>query len=181
MKWFAPSLVRVGLLNVLLCGGILAADGPKSFRVSEFTFQRPASWTWIKTASPMRVAHLQVPASQGSQPADVVFYYFGPQNGGGTQANVERWLSQFKEPKSKINARVNKINPNGRTVTFVQAEGTYMNGSPRGPKTPQPNSALMAAILESKQGNVFVKMTGPAALTQAAIPAFKKMIQDALP
>jgi hypothetical protein len=39
---------------------------------------------------------------------------------------------------------------------------------------------MMAAILESNQGNVFVKMTGPAALTKAAFPAFQKMIRDSV-
>ena len=51
---------------------------------------------------------------------------------------------------------------------------------PGGSKTAQPNSMLLGAILESESGNVFVKMTGPAALTKASINQFKRMVEGAL-
>jgi hypothetical protein len=51
---------------------------------------------------------------------------------------------------------------------------------PGGPKTPQPNSMLLGAVLESESGNVFVKMTGPAALIKASITEFKQMVEGAL-
>jgi hypothetical protein len=158
---------------------LLAADDPKTFQVSEFTFERPPSWAWIKTASPMRAAQLQVSPVGSGEPAEVVFFYFGPSNGGGTQANVERWLGQFQEPKPQLKAKVEELNLRGHKVTFVQAEGTYLSGAPGGAKTPKPSFAMLGAILESKQGHVFVKMTGPAALTKSAIPAFRKMIEGA--
>jgi hypothetical protein len=51
---------------------------------------------------------------------------------------------------------------------------------PGGPKTPQPNSMLLGAVIEGGSGNVFVKMTGPAALTKASIAEFKQMVEGAL-
>ena len=179
MKLSFPAYVCLGLV-LLSVEHSLAADAPRTFQVSEFTFERPPAWAWIKTASAMRAAQLEVPQPGGGEPAEVVFFYFGPSNGGGTQANVERWLGQFQEPKAQLNAKVDELNVRGHKLTFVQAEGTYLSGTPGGPKTPKPNFALLGAILESKQGNVFVKMTGPAALTKTASPTFKKMIQDAL-
>ena len=65
-------------------------------------------------------------------------------------------------------------------MTFVRAEGTYMSGMPGGARTPQANSALRGAIIESDQGAVFVKMTGPAALVKSAEDDFRKMIESAL-
>jgi hypothetical protein len=159
---------------------LLAADDPKTFQVSEFTFERPPAWTWVKTASPLRAAQLLVIQPESGEPGEVVFFYFGSSNGGGTQANVERWLGQFQEPKAQLKAKVEELNLRGHKVTFVQAEGTYMSGAPGGPKTAKPNFAMLGAILESKQGHVFVKLTGPLPLTKSAMPAFKKMIQDAV-
>jgi len=68
----------------------------------------------------------------------------------------------------------------GHTVTYVQVEGTYLSGMPGGPRTPQPNSMLQGAIIESDQGNVFIKMTGPAALVKSAKDDFKRMVEGAL-
>jgi hypothetical protein len=39
---------------------------------------------------------------------------------------------------------------------------------------------LLGAVLENERGNVFVRMTGPAALTKASITGFKQMVESAL-
>ena len=157
----------------------IAAEGPKTFSVSEFTFTRPQDWEWVPTTSQMRKAELKVESKDKKEKAEVIFFHFGESNGGGTQANVERWLSQFKEPREKLNSKVETAKINKRAVTFVQAEGTYMSGMPGGPKTAQPNSMLLGAIIESDKGNVFVRVTGPVGLVKAAQPQFKKMIEGA--
>jgi len=51
-----------------------------------------------------------------------------------------------------------------------------LSGMPAGPKTAQPNSMLLGAILESPEGNVFIKLTGPMALAKAAKDDFRKMV-----
>jgi hypothetical protein len=157
-----------------------AADAPKTFSVGEFTFARPGNWEWVAVTSPMRKAELKVESKDKQQKAEVIFFHFGEGNGGGTKANVDRWLSQFKEPREQLNSKVDEAKINNRTVTFVRAEGTYWSGMPGGPKTPQPNSMLLGAILESPKGSVFARMTGPAALVKDAQSEFKKMIESAL-
>jgi hypothetical protein len=164
---------------VLICGA-LAADAPKTFSVGEFTFARPANWEWVPVTSQMRKAELKVESKDKKEKAEVIFFHFGESNGGGTQANVDRWLGQFKEPREKLDSKVDTAKINDRPVTFVQAEGTYLSGMPGGPKTPQPNAMLLGAIAESPKGNVFVRMTGPAALVKEAQAEFKKMIESAL-
>lgn len=171
-KILAPALLT------FLSSSLLAADAPKTFTVSEFSFTRPADWEWVDVASPMRKAQLKVPGSDKKQSAEVVFFYFGPQNGGGTQANVDRWISQFGEDKSK--PKVEDVTVGKHRVTYVEVEGTYMSGMPGGPRTPQPKSMLEGAIIESTEGNVFVKMTGPAAVVKAAKEPFRKMVEGPL-
>jgi len=160
-----------------------AAEGPSKFKVSEFEFTRPAAWEWVDVStSPMRKAQLKINNTEnGENAAEVVFYYFGEGGAGGTQANVDRWFGQFQEPKDKIKSKVEEVTVGKRKITFVQAEGTYMSGMPGGgPPKAQPNSMLLGAILESAQGNVFVKMTGPVKLVKASQETFNQMTRSAL-
>lgn len=155
-----------------------AAEAPKTFTVSQFTFTRPAGWEQVEVTSAMRKAQLKVPGADKKESAEVVFFYFGPGNGGGTQANVDRWISQFGEDRSK--PKVEDLTVNKHRVTYVEVEGTYMSGMPGGQRTPQPKSMLEGAIIESNDGNVFVKMTGPAAIVKGAKEAFRKMVEGPL-
>jgi hypothetical protein len=156
---------------------ILGADD--SFKAGSFTFQKPASFK-AKPTPPggMRAAQLEYTAD--GKTAEAIFYFFGQGQGGGTQANVDRWLGSFQEPKEKINSKVEKKKVGSGEVTYVEAEGTYMSGMPGAPKTPQAGTKLLGAILESPNGNVFVRMTGPAATVKAADSDFRKMIESAL-
>jgi len=176
----STNSVLAWAVSTFAAGFAMAAEAPATFQVSEFTFKRPPAWEWIETNSEMRKAQLKMLSAEKKESAEVVFYYFGQGGGGGTQANVDRWLGQFQEPKEQIKAKVEEVTVNKRKVTYVQAEGTYLSGMPGGPKTPQPNSMLLGAVLESESGNVFVKMTGPAALTKASITEFKQMVESAL-
>src|SRR6266542_5692576 len=84
-------------------------------------------------------------------------------------------LSWFRVGRNRTTLTIGK-----RKVTYVSAEGTYKSGLPGAAQTPMPSYALMAAIIESGEGSVFVKMTGPKELTRSATPDFKKMVESAL-
>lgn len=171
--------IYVGLLlNVAALG--FAADAPASFKVGEYEFKRPEKWTWVEPTSPMRKASLKASSADGKESAEVVFFHFGPGNGGGTKANVDRWLSQFQESREQIQAKVEDTQVGGRNITFVQAQGTYLSGMPGGPKTAQAGTMLKGAIVESPEGSVFVRMTGPIALVSSLDGAFRGMIQSPL-
>ena len=172
-------LVTVSSLFAAL-NSLQTADAPATFKVSEFTFSRPANWEWVESASPMRKAELKVVDEKTKAKAEVVFYHFGQGPAGGTQANVDRWLGQFAEPRDKINAKTEDSTVGKHKVTYVLAEGTYKSGMPGGAQTPMPNYALLGAIIEASEGSVFVKMTGPKELTKSTTADFKKMVESAL-
>jgi len=177
------KLIRSLLVVTTLLGGsnpLRAADAPATFKVSEFTFTRPANWEWVESTSQMRKAELKVVDAATKAKAEVVFYHFGPGSAGGAQANVDRWLGQFEEPREKINAKTEEVAVGKHTVTYVSAQGTYKSGMPGGPQTPMPNYALLGAIIAAEQGSVFVKMTGPKDLTKSVTADFRKMIESAL-
>lgn len=170
------SLIYLSLFCVFFTIQATAAEGQKTFKVGEFSFANPATWEWVEVTSPMRKAQLKVPGKDDKS-ADVIFFYFGESGGGGTKANIDRWLGQFVEPREKINSKVEETKVNNRAVTYVQAEGTYKSGVPGGPTTPLPNTMLLGAILESAQGNVFIRMTGPIDVVKASRNDFKKMVE----
>lgn len=171
--------VLLPLIAVLaLFPRVHAADAPTTFKVSELSFARPSAWEWVPSQSQMRKAQLKVPNKSG-EAGEIVFFHFGPANGGGTQANVERWYRQFQGSKEEIKARTEDGKAGDAKVTYVFAEGTYMSGMPGGPQTPKPGFALVGAILEDPAGNIFVKFTGPKALVQDATAEFKKMVAAA--
>jgi hypothetical protein len=179
MKVVTRVLSRLLCLAVLL-GSMagLRAEEHATFAVSEFTFTRPASWEWVESTSSMRKAQLKVTDAATKTSAGVTFYYFGAGGAGGVQANVDRWLKQFAEPTNEINAKVENATIGKTKVTYVQAEGTFKDGMPGGPVTPMSGYALIGAILESDDGNVYVKMTGPKALVKSLTTEFKRMIES---
>lgn len=164
-------LFSVLLLTVVTLS-VRAAD-PVEFGVGAFTFSRPSGWQWIVPSSPMRKAQLAVPGEP--EPGEVTFFHFGAGQGGGVQANVDRWFGQFQ---NGTNGQT--VETIGKTkVTFVEAAGTFLSGMPGTSPTPKGEFALRGAILESATGDVFVKFTGPAPVVQSASAAFREMIAGA--
>ena len=160
----------------------LAAD-PATFQVGAFTFKRPAAWAWVPVNSAMRKAQLHVPdpTNPAGPGADITFFHFGAGQGGGVDANISRWLGQFAETADALKPVVEKADLKGVKVTRVRvASGTFSSGMPGGPTTAMTNYGLYGAILESPEGDVFVKMTGPAELVNAAAPNFEAMVQSPL-
>ena len=174
MKKLLLTLVTLASLHL---NAARAAEGDK-FKVSEFSFTRPAKWESVQPASSMRAAQLKVPDAKFPEGAEVVFFYFGEGGGGGTQANVTRWFGQFAEPREEIKAKTEETTIGKTKVTYVQAQGTYKSGPPGGAVKLLKDYALRGAVIEGEQGAVFVKLTGPVAVTEAATADFKKMVES---
>jgi hypothetical protein len=167
------------MLLIGLCSAAFqSARAEDKFEVAGVHFTKPAKWFSIEPSSSMRAAQLEV--REGSGKVEVVFFYFGPGGAGGVGANVDRWLGQFQEPKEALKPKVEEQKINGTKVTYVQAEGTFMSGAPFGPKTAVPGSMLFGAIVEGKQGAIFIKMTGPKKIAEGALQDARKMVEDAL-
>lgn len=175
---YKQSMKYLSILALLSSFALAAlAEEPASFAVGAFTFTRPTDWQSIPVTSPMRKAELKVPGADAAHPADITFFYFGAGQGGDVQGNVQRWLRQFE---SNPGAEKTESQETGGTkITFVSTEGTYHSGMPGGPSTPVPDQALLGAILESPDGNVFVKMTGPAVLIKTTRQKFVDFISAA--
>ncbi len=154
-----------------------AQNAPSTFPVGGLQFQRPTEWSWVPVQNPMRKAQLLVPGMDPTKGADVTFFHFGPSSGGTVEENIQRWLKQFQsQPGAE---KVEKKELGGRAVTLVSTEGTFASGMPGAGASPMEGFALLGAILEDSDGNVFVKMTGPKATVQGAREKFIAFIAGA--
>ncbi len=169
----------ISLFALLVClGSLRAADDHKTFTAGPLTFSKPEKWSWVDIQPGMRAAQLEVKNEKGKS-GEVVFFNI-PGGGGGVQANIDRWLGMFQEGRDKINARTEKVKKDKGTITYVQAEGTFMSGMPGGPKTPEPDYMLQGAIVEAGEAKIFVRLTGPKVLVKGAQEQFRAMIESSL-
>ena len=173
--------LRVGLL-LALSACFSAAEEPASFTAGDFKFAVPAGWRSEQPASPMRKAELYVPGPEGTGKAGeaiITVFHFGAGQGGTVQQNVDRWFGQFDGDNDAKGAATAKETIGTVPVTFVRARGTFQSGMPGQPTTPLQGQALLGAILQSSNGDVYVKMTGPAPTVEKAEPAFVQMVRAA--
>jgi len=131
-------------------------------------FKAPDGWTTEQTSSSLRVAQYKLPKVEGDkEDASLVLYYFGATQGGTSQANIDRWISQMQQPdgsSSKDKAKTETMTVNGLKVATVDVTGTYTAEMAPGSKTfhNDDNYRLRAAVVETPKGNYFVKLAGPA-------------------
>lgn len=169
-----PALFAIALFTLTSAH----ADAPATFDVGSLKFTRPADWQWVEVTSPMRKAQLKVPGASADQAADITFFHFGAGGGGDVESNAKRWLGQFKSAEGASKVEPQELG--GTKVTLVTTEGSFSSGMPGGPTTAIENAALLGAIIEAADGNVFVKMTGPTPLVKSSRAKFLEFITAAI-
>jgi hypothetical protein len=144
----------------------------------------PASWK-TEGPRPMRAATYSITPAAGDQGiAECVVNYFGPGQGGGIDANVERWKGQVLGADGKpASAKVDKRTVRGVPITIIDASGTYtgMGGPMSGGSKPAAGYRLIGAIAEGPGGNVFFKLTGPAKTIAAEQKNFDQLLASIQP
>ena len=161
----------MSILALILLAQVTQAGG--------LSWKAPAGWPVDPQGSQMRVATYRIPAARGDAEAgELGVFYFGKGEGGPASANVDRWLHQFtpESGAAKPSSRTETVN--GIRVTRVAAEGTYASGMPGGPSTPKAKFALLGAIAEGSDGNVFFKLVGPRGTVRAASGQFEALVRS---
>jgi hypothetical protein len=173
--------VRV-VVALVLSAFLGRAEEAATFTAGDFSFAVPAGWTSVAPSSPMRKAELRVPGPEGTGAAGeavITVFHFGPGQGGTVQQNVDRWFGQFDGDNDAKGAATAKETIGTVPVTFARARGTFQSGTPGQATTPLEGQALLGTILENPNGDVYLKMTGPAPTVEKAEPAFVQMIRAA--
>jgi hypothetical protein len=146
--------------------------------VAGLKWTAPAGWT-NEGSRPMRAATYKVPPSAGdSEASECAVYFFGAGQGGGVEANIERWKNQFHGPGGKPpETQVHKRTVHGLPVTTIDTSGEYSGmGGPMAAAASKPGYRLLGAIVEGPEGTVFVKFTGPSKTVAANQQKFEQLI-----
>ncbi|HXO22803.1 MAG TPA: hypothetical protein VOA87_23030 [Thermoanaerobaculia bacterium] len=142
-------------------------------------FDLPASWDKEAPESGMRLAQARIPGPGGI--GQLAVFYFGPGQGGSVDANLERWSGQIGAADGAKPKR-ESFETKGFKVTWIDLSGTLKpSGMGMGPKTDQPNSRLLGAVIEGPGGPWFFKATGSDATLGPQRDAFVKMLHSIRP
>ena len=178
MKSTIFSIVAVAILSISAFSG---AQDKEPIKAGEFSFTYGEPWIRQAVTSSMRAGQLTYKqADEKLQNVDVVFFYFGTGGAGGIQANIDRWAGQFVG-EAKTNTEKKTVNE--REIVYFTGNGTFeesMGGPFSGNRVKKENHSVLAAILPSDNGPVFLKMTGPADAVEAARASFEKLAESAL-
>jgi hypothetical protein len=169
-----------------------AVAGDSVFTIGEgaMSLAAPAGWKRVEPKSGIVETEFAIP-SEGAG-ADGMPLPPGRMTvmgaGGSVEQNIDRWYGQFIQPdgsSTKDKASTKKLKVAGRDVTLVDIPGTYKD-SPGGPfaggKTiERPGYRMLAAIIESPDGNYFLKFYGPAATVDAHAAGFRTMVEGMVP
>jgi hypothetical protein len=170
-----PSLATAAAQAPVVSHGTASTHAlPASADAGGIAWKVPARWK-AGAGSAMRVATYAVPAAKGAEAGECAVFFFGPGQGGDVDANVERWGRQFEgTPKPQSSTTT----VDGLRVTRAEVAGTYL--APGGPMMQSQGKKagyrLLGAIVEGPQGNIFFKLTGPAASVDAAERDFDALV-----
>ncbi len=179
---------RFGVVAILALSvsGVVAAQEGAGAKGAEATqdvvlaegallLKAPGHWDKVQPKINMIEAEFAIPKLEADQVNGRVTMMA---SGGSIAANIERWFGQFElegEPKEPVVKEINQVK-----VHLVDLSGTFLDtmGNPGGPSTKRKNYRMLAAIIESPEGNYYVKCYGPAALMEKNVAAFEKMIDS---
>ena len=151
---------------------------PQSVALLDYHATVPAAWTFRKPASTMRLAEYTAGAAGG---AEIVVYFFGTAQGGSVDANLERWKSQFSNPKGgAVEEKITHEKSGAFPLTIAEYHGTYARGIGAGsaPEAARPNNTLIAVVAETPKGTLFFQLYGPMEAVNAQRAAYLDFVHS---
>jgi hypothetical protein len=164
----APAAASASVVAAIPSAPVPGASARPS-TARDVTWTDPVGWHRLAPSNSMRKATYKIPAeAKDPEDAEMAVFYFGRDEGGSTEANIQRWIAQFPDTKPDAVKRTER-SANGMKQTLVEVEGTYSgSGMPGTPAAPKSNYRLLGAVVETPLGSYFFKLTGPKKTVEAA-------------
>ncbi len=142
------------------------APPPTAPAPGDLKFAKPESWRAEPVRSNLRKAQYSLPAAEGdTEDGELVVFFFGRTDGGSVTQNLERWKSQFStengDPVPAADIQQEELAAEGMKVTLIDISGRFTPGPGMGSLDPRDNYRMIGAVLETGEGNWFVRATGP--------------------
>lgn len=129
----------------------------------------PATWTRRTPSSNSRLAQYAVHGTNPSDDAEVVVFFFGASQGPNVDANVTRWRDQFSTADgSPVPETIGHDSSGAFPLTIAEFRGTYRRGIGAGSAdSVRTGQTLVATIVETPKGTLFMQFFGPSATVAA--------------
>jgi hypothetical protein len=180
----APANTDAGVKSsVNADAGVTAPTNTMPKPAAALVFTPQAGWVVEQPASAMRKAQYRLPhVDADAEDASLVVYFFGGQ-GGGKQANIDRWAGQFEQPDGRASLDVMQTSMrsvHGMHVDEVDLSGTYVaETSPgSGERVRKEAWRMLASIVEGAQGPHYIKLVGPAATVAHWEASYRRFVSD---
>ncbi len=177
----APAAEAQAVPKASAAGAMQPMPAPAAQEALQITWVDPPTFKRVPPPNPMRKASYVVPRAAGdSEDGELSVFYFGAGQGGGTDANVERWVKQFSDVKPSDVRRADREANGLRQHTVELDSGTFSSGMGMGMGggKPKPNYGLMGCIVDAPSGSYFFKLTGPSKTVAQAKADFYKLLDS---
>lgn len=190
-KYIYTSII--GVMSLLIGAGCSKNDDSSGEKMesahgspaesAEIVYKAAEGWIQETPRGSMRLDQYRLPGQDGAKDAELAVFVF-PGGGGNVQANIDRWIGQFKQPDGSSSTDFTEIgntNSHDLPVTLVYVTGTYlsgaMGGAMSGSSKEMPGFAMLAAIVETEKDPWFFKAVGPQPTIDYWRPAFESFTQ----
>ncbi len=154
-------------------------------RIALLDYEAPVSNDWIAETptSSMRLYQYRLPGESEELAAHLVVYFFGIAQGGSVDANIARWRSQFSTPEGvSPEPVIKRYTVENLRVTTAEYQGDYSRGVGMGASGQVlKDHILIAAIVETPKGNLFVQLYGPTRTVDRHRVAFADFLNNMRP
>jgi len=180
------ALVSSAVATPLLAGASVSQPAPARtsgdsvIALLGYHTKAPAAWSPRPPASSSRLAQFGIRGSDASTDAEVVVFFFGASQGGNVDANLARWRGQFSTPDgSPVPETITRDSSGTFPVTTAEFRGTYRRGVGAGSAdSVRAGQTLLASIVETPHGTLFIQLFGPTATVAAHRAEFAKFVKE---
>lgn len=174
------------LMGLSLTFGLRADDKGTETEIDGLKSRAPSNWKSEDPTGQNRVYQFTIPKADGDkEDALLIVFFFGTGQGGGIEANIQRWKNMVKPAEGAKESdayKTTEFKIGDVKATMFEANGTYMLKKrpfdPNEKAEPRPDYRMVAVILETKNGPYYIRMYGPKKTMEANKKGFEDWIKN---
>lgn len=170
--------MRPFLLAVALVAPVSLLAQSRELTLLDYHVTAPAAWQPRTPSSSSRLAEFNLTQTAAGT-GEIVVYFFGPQQQPNVDANLTRWKGQFSHADgSAVTEKVTRDSSGVFPLVFAEYEGDYRRGIGAGSAdSVRTGQRLVAAIVPTPKGTMYIQMFGSAARVAAERDTFVAFVK----
>jgi hypothetical protein len=163
---------------VILASPCSGQNPPRDLTLLDYRFRAPSAWQYRAPSSSSRLVEFTLPPTEAGT-GEIVVYFFGPQQQPNVDANLSRWKGQFSHADgSPVAETVRRDSSGVFPLVFAEYEGDYRRGIGAGSAdSVRTGQRLIAAIVQTPKGTMYVQVFGTAARVSVERSAFYEFVK----